>query len=106
MNRLEYSIFGQLRNVNEIRCECLLITLILVRVYLFRLILKPWADIPNVKKKEQLQTNCYIVGSIMYEIIMNYMKGKWMKVGANQAHLPIETKTFFRPLGPLLTDRF
>lgn len=42
----------------------------------------------------------------MYEIVMDYVKGRWFKIGGNQAHLPSKYKTYYRELGPLLCDRY
>jgi hypothetical protein len=61
--------------VTDIKAQCFLATLIILRVYIFRIVLKPWADFPDkIKKKELFEANCYIVGSLMYEIFMDYIK--------------------------------
>lgn len=39
--------------MTDIKSQCLLITLILIRVFIIRIIMKPWAEFPDrVKKKE------------------------------------------------------
>ncbi|CAK59945.1 unnamed protein product (macronuclear) [Paramecium tetraurelia] len=107
INRLNFTHFGQLDGMTDIKAQCLLITLILIRVFLLRVILKPWAEFPDrVKKKELFEQNCYIVGSLMYEIIMDFLKSKWLKKLGNQSHLPSKYKTYPRPLGPLLSDNY
>lgn len=106
INRLEYTSFGALSKMNQTKSHMVILTLIILRVYVFRMVLKPWTDFKVVKKKELLSRNCYVVGSIMYEILMDYIKDRNFKIGQNQAHLPIEYKNMPRPLGPLITDRF
>lgn len=44
-------------------------------MFILRIILRPWVEFPDrVKKKELFELNCHIVGSLMYEIIMDYVK--------------------------------
>ncbi|CAD8206691.1 unnamed protein product [Paramecium pentaurelia] len=107
INRLNFTHFGQLVNMTDIKAQCLLISLILIRVFILRIILKPWAEFPDrVKKKELFEQNCYIVGSLMYQIIMDLLKSKWFSKLGNQSHLPSKYKTYPRPLGPLLSDNY
>lgn len=47
VNRFEYTSFGALKNMSDARAECLLITLMIIRIYIFRIVLKPWQDFPS-----------------------------------------------------------
>lgn len=67
--------------MNPERARMLIITLLFVRVYLFRMIFKPWTDFPDVRKKELLIQNCQQVGTIMYEIAIEYIKDRCFKIG-------------------------
>ncbi|CAD8181208.1 unnamed protein product [Paramecium pentaurelia] len=57
-------------------------------------------------KKELFEQNCFIVGSLMYQIIMDLLKSQWFSKLGNQSNLLSKYQTYPRPLGPLLSDNY
>lgn len=106
INRLEFNTFGALQHMTKERATMLILTFYIIRVYIYRIILRPWTDFPQVKKKESLVENCYLVASVMYELTMYYIKNRIPKVEKNQAHLAPELRATPRELGPLVLERF
>jgi len=47
---VEYTLFGSLKNMTTTRAHMLILTMIVIRVYVFRMILKPWVnyDLSNI----------------------------------------------------------
>ena len=88
------------------RVRMLALTIFVLRVYLFRIIVKPWIDFPDIKKKESLMNNCYHVCSLIYYILVDYIKTKCFRIGSNQVHLSLDNKNNPRDLGPLVLDRY
>ncbi|CAD8080956.1 unnamed protein product [Paramecium primaurelia] len=44
---VNFSHFGQLVNMTDLKAQSLLISLILITVVILRMILKPWAEFPD-----------------------------------------------------------
>ena len=84
----------------------IILTILIIRVLLFRMILKPWLDFSDVRKKESLVNNNSYAATVIYALVINYIKSKNLKIPLNQAQLSNDRKIYERPLGSLAMERF
>eukprot|EP01017_Pseudomicrothorax_dubius_P047855 TRINITY_DN8634_c0_g1_i7.p1 TRINITY_DN8634_c0_g1~~TRINITY_DN8634_c0_g1_i7.p1 ORF type:complete len:123 (-),score=8.75 TRINITY_DN8634_c0_g1_i7:34-402(-) len=73
VKRLMFTHYGTLKGMNHKRVTMLLSLLILVRVLIYKLILRPWEMLPSLKKTEVLRRNIKTVGSFLYHLVYDHL---------------------------------
>jgi hypothetical protein len=94
LKRLCFTNYGDTKMMTPQRSKMLLAFWILVRALIFRVILKPWEIIKTLNAKDEvLRRNVKCIGSVLLQLVVDYVRGNLAVVVKNQAHLPNEART-------------
>jgi len=94
IKRLNFTDHGTLKNMNEMKTKMILGFFIFMRIFLFKLIFRPWEGNPSLKANNlQFVLNQRIIGSIIYYVLIDFYKKNIPPLPNNQESLPPELKT-------------
>jgi hypothetical protein len=92
------------RNMNEKRARMIIGFFVLIRVLIFKVILRPWECQAGLNMTETLRRNAKTLGSVMFYVVVDYFRNTIPTCPNNQIHLPNDWKIKPRNTGPLRAE--
>jgi len=86
IQRLEFNKYGRLKRVIPIKNQMLIASLMLLRILIYKILLRAWEHC-KVKPTELIKTNMICLCSVIYAIVMEYLRNNLKKMPNNQTHI-------------------
>lgn len=84
--------------------KMILVFFLIIRLMIYKLVFRCWEAVPGAQKTETLRRNCKIIGSVLFYIFFDFIRGTVPTVPNNQVHLPNELKCKPRSSGALKAE--
>lgn len=94
-----------LSDVNGRQQLMLLLMFIIGRVLILRILFRPWNFSEQIKESADLKLNMKVLQSVIYEILVEYLRNTCPPIQNNQAMLSTEKKIKEIPRIPAVIDR-
>jgi len=92
LKRLQFTYYGTLKQMTPNRSKMIMGSLILIRILIHKIILRPWTVFYDIKKSKVNKQNLLTVASVLYYITTGLYKRNLALQHNNQAFLTPETR--------------
>jgi len=91
INRMKFGPFGTIREMNAQRCKLILGGIVMIRVFIYYFIMRPWETLKQDKSKFKSE-KLLNIGSILYNTLMGIFRNTVPAYPNNQSFLSVELK--------------
>jgi len=91
INRMKFGPFGTIREMNSQRCKLILGGVVMIRVFIYYFIMRPWEVLKQDRSKFKSE-KLLNIGSILYNTLMGIFRNTVPAYPNNQSFLSVELK--------------
>jgi len=91
IDRLNFNMFGNLKNMDEWRSKMVTACFILLKGVLYFLLLRPWTVMPSILEKSVNIKNILNAGSVLYHIVMDLLVEYIPEIHRSKASIPFKS---------------